>query len=186
MKLKNKNTHLSKVKLILIVVIFLVILAGGIVAAYTVNKANNTANEQNKTNKTSPGGVNYGDPTNEQKQSGIDLKGNTQNDQPAVTKPGEPINVVMTALNPPTSTNPSLQIRVRIDTLTSNGICTLTLTKGRTVITKQSGIQAGPTTSTCQGFDVAGSELSSGSWNAALKVASNNQEGSVSQMFTVQ
>jgi cell division protein FtsN len=186
MKLKNKNTRSPKLKFIVIAVIVLVVLGGGIVAAYTINKANNTATEQKKAGQVSPEGVNYGEPTDAQKQAEVDQKGSTQSDQPAATKPGDPINVVITALNPPTAANPNLQIRVRIDTVTSTGTCTLTLTKGSTTVTKQAGTQAGPSTSTCQGFDVASSELSSGSWNATLKVVNGDSEGSVSQTFTVQ
>jgi hypothetical protein len=190
MKLKNKNIrsakYPSKLKPIVISVLILVVIGGGVVAAYSINKANNGATEQKKAGQISPEGINYGAPTDAQKQAGSDQKGNTQSDQPAPTKPGEPINIVITALNPPTDTNPNLQIRVRIDAVMNSGACTLTLTKGSTVITKQANIQAGPSTSTCQGFDVAGSELSSGSWSAALKVVGADQEGNASQAFTVQ
>jgi hypothetical protein len=190
MKLQNKNTRSQKrspkLKFIVLAVLILVVIGGGVVAAYSINKANNAVTEQKKTNQVSPEGINYGEATDEQKQAGIDQKGNTQSDQPPTTQPGDPINIVFTALNPPTAANSNLQIRVRIDTVTSTGTCTLTLTKGSVTVTKQAGTQAGPSTSTCQGFDIAGSELSSGSWNATVKIVSGDQVGSVSQTFTVQ
>jgi len=186
------QTHktLSKGKIIALVVVILVVLGA---AAYTVYGLNNTASTETKeaSSKTTDS-IDYGEATDEQKNTGLDQKGNAQSEAPA-SNTNEPITVVVTALNPPDSTKKTttsevttLQIRVRIDLVTTAGTCYLTLTKGSTTVTKQAGTQAGPTTSTCRGFDVDQSELSLGEWKATIEVVSGDREGTVSQNFTVQ
>ena len=187
---KQTRRKSSKGKIIAIIAIVLVILGAAAYTVYALNNNNSTSSDKNSQNTVD--GVNYGEATDEQKEAGSDQKGNEQNEAPT-SNPGDPITVAFTALNPPDPNNidpaqrtTNLTIRVRIDLVTSSGTCDLTLTKGATTITKTSGTQAGPTTSTCQGFNIEQSELSSGEWKATLKVVSGDREGSVSKTFTVQ
>lgn len=186
---KQTRRSSSKGKIIAIIAVVLVILGA---AAYTAYALSNNSTSSDKNNQTTVEGINYGEATDEQKESGSDQKGNEQSEAPT-SNSGDPLTVAFTVLNPPDPNNidpaqrtTSLVVRVRIDLVINSGACELTLTKGATTVTKTSGIQAGPTTSTCQGFNIEQSELSSGEWKATLKVVSGDREGSVSQTFTVQ
>lgn len=187
MKLKQTPRKSSKLKIAIIVAVVLVVIGGGLAAAYMVNKTNEANTAADRAKQVSPEGIDYGPATDEQIDAGVDQKGKDHSDQPTESNQGDSISVSFTALNPPVAgVSSTLTVRAEIGIVSTTGTCTLTLTKGSTVITKQAGLYAGPTTSTCQGFDVAESELSSGSWNAQLKVVSGDREGSVSRTFTVQ
>jgi len=82
----------------------------------------------------------------------------------------------------------TLYIRALIPGTESTGTCTLTLTKGSaTPITLSSGIQAGPSSSTCQGFDISisGHGMTSGTWNIALSFTSGTLQGSTSDTVLI-
>lgn len=76
------------------------------------------------------------------------------------------------------SSNSSVyQIRSIIGLVTASGTCSLTLTNGEKTITKAAAIQALSSDSTCQGFDIPLSELSSGSWSATLRFENEKYMG---------
>ncbi|MGY4893764.1 MAG: hypothetical protein ACO1N2_03685 [Candidatus Saccharimonadota bacterium] len=74
----------------------------------------------------------------------------------------------------------TLQIRTIIDSLTTEGTCSLKLTKGSDQVTKSSGVQAGPSSSTCAGFDIPLSELSRGNWDIEIKFENSKSVGTLS------
>lgn len=75
--------------------------------------------------------------------------------------------------------NGKLILRVNINQYLSTGICTLTLTSGGNVITKTANIVAVASTSTCEGFDIPVSELSSGSWQININIKSGDKSGTI-------
>lgn len=110
------------------------------------------------------------------------------NDTPPAPQPIEgtsksTVGVTMTA----SAQNGSMyQMRFQIDSPTSDGTCTLKLTKGSSVVTKTASVQALAKISTCQGFDVPVSELSPGQWSVSLTYESSTLTGSTTSTITVQ
>ena len=148
--------------------------------------------------KSSVPGVNLDAPTDEQKQAGENTKDaslnspeeqkpNNTNETPTPPTPTQgsksTVGLTITAVN---QNPPSLQIRSEIGAVTSEGTCTLTLTKGTKTITKTAEIQALPRISTCKGFDIPLSELSSGQWNVALHFENNTLTADTTKQITVQ
>lgn len=88
--------------------------------------------------------------------------------------------VVGIAITASAQNGSTLQIRTLISTISTNGICTLTLEKsGRPTVTKTVQVQALAATSTCKGFDVPVSELANGKWKATISFSDNDLTGSV-------
>jgi hypothetical protein len=110
------------------------------------------------------------------------------NDTPPTPQPIENssksnVGVTMTA----SAQNGSMyQMRFQIDAPTNEGTCTLTLTKGASTVTKTATVQALAKISTCQGFDVPVSELSTGQWTVSLSYESDTLTGSTTSTITVQ
>lgn len=79
-----------------------------------------------------------------------------------------------------------LQITTLITGVKSTDTCTLTLTKGSTVITLPPvGVQAGPSSSTCQGFNVSipsQPQLTAGTWNISIAVSSDPTKPATSKV----
>ncbi len=143
--------------------------------------------------------VNYDKPTDEQVQSGKDIKqesvnkeskpsSNSNTDTPA--NQGTPdqttgktaVSMTITAAN---QNSGVFQLRSFISTVTNSGTCTLTLTQGSKVVTKTAGVQAAASTSACKGFDVPVSELGAGVWQATLHFENDNVTADASQKITV-
>ena len=81
-----------------------------------------------------------------------------------------------------TSANKSgdnLVIRVNIDQYLSSGTCSLKLENNGTLIEKSANIFPTASTSSCEGFDVPLSELSSGTWNIIINLASGEKTGEI-------
>lgn len=110
------------------------------------------------------------------------------NDTPEAPQPIEGSNksnvgVSMTA----SAQNGSMyQMRFQIDAPTSDGVCTLTLTKDSSTVTKTANVQALAKISTCQGFNVPVDELSPGQWNVNLTYESDQLTGSTATTITIQ
>lgn len=109
------------------------------------------------------------------------------NDTPPAPQPIEgtsksSVGVTMTAS---TQNGSVYQMRFQIDSPTTDGTCTLTLTKGSSTVTKTANVQALAKISTCQGFDVPVSELSPGQWSAHLSYESSTLTGSTTSTITV-
>lgn len=72
-----------------------------------------------------------------------------------------------------------LVLRTNINQSLGSGSCVLKLThssSGR-VVTKQVNIIANPSSATCEGFNVATSELGSGLWNINIRISSSGKTG---------
>ncbi|NCQ54256.1 hypothetical protein COV88_00385 [Candidatus Saccharibacteria bacterium CG11_big_fil_rev_8_21_14_0_20_41_19] len=128
--------------------------------------------------------------TNEQKDAGEDQKKSTA--VPADGKDTTPkgntstdgiIAVDFTSFNQSTE---QIQIRSLIEAVSNSGSCTLTMVKDGVTVTKTSGIQAGPTTSTCEGFNISIGELSPGDWQTTLSVEIGTRKGSATKTYKVQ
>lgn len=177
----NKSKSKSPLKVIIVLAVILAAVAGAaLVYAYTQHKSENIPG-------SAQSGVDYNPPSDEQKAAGDQQKeetiNQTDNGNQGSSGTGQDIGVSFTALN---QSGDQLQIRTLIDTVSSTGVCTLTLVKDGVTVTKQSDIQAGPTSSTCKGFNVPLSELSPGSWQVTVQATIGSQKGSATQAYTVQ
>ncbi|MBL8160198.1 hypothetical protein JNJ66_07135 [Candidatus Saccharibacteria bacterium] len=91
------------------------------------------------------------------------------------------VNLTITAANQNEGT---LQIRTQIDAVW-NGTCYLNLTMGDKRVSREAGIQAMASTSTCQGFDVPVSELAPGEWNLEVSASHDDKKTATSQKITI-
>jgi hypothetical protein len=126
--------------------------------------------------------------TTKQQQADSKAKSSSNSDiTPAPTTiPGsdkKDVQVTITSANQNEST---LQIRALIGAVEDTGVCTLTLTStGKTPVTKTANVQALASTSTCQGFDMPVSELSTGTWHLHIEYSSSALIGSASQDIVI-
>lgn len=142
--------------------------------------------------------INYNPPTDEQKQAGENTKDaslnspeeqkpNNTNETPTPPTPSPGAKSTVSLSIPTAISNPpSFQIRTEIGAVTNEGTCTITLTKGSKTITKTADIQALPRISTCKGFDIPLTELSSGQWSVALHFENSTLIADTTKQITVQ
>lgn len=84
-----------------------------------------------------------------------------------------------------TSSNP-VEIRSIISgTISNGGLCTLELTNGDIVVTRTAETYAMPSSSTCKGFDIDRSELTSGEWQIKLTVEIDEKVSSIIDNFNL-
>ena len=173
-----------KRKILIISLCALVVIAAAVIGGLYLKNQNDKAHEKTST-------------TEQQKAAGEQTKSNAidasngkaeANDTPPAPEPikgttKSNVGVTMTAS---TQNGSTYQMRFQIDTPTADGTCTLTLTKGSSTVTKTAGVQALAKISTCQGFDVPVSELSSGQWNVNMSYESSTLTGSTTSTITVQ
>ena len=131
-------------------------------------------------------------PTEDQKTTGESIKQQTIDEDTKVeTAPEDTTDTVTIVITSPTEQSESdgftsALIRTNIqDIKTNTGNCTLTLTMGDQVIARQSEVQALPSYTTCKGFDIPMSELTTGTWLATVSFKNDQYSGSVSQSITI-
>ncbi len=134
--------------------------------------------------------INLEPASTEEKQAGSDVKQQTADpgkpdvsSDPTGTDTGSTLPITFTAVN---QNGAKVQVRVEIQALVSNGTCTLTLTKDGVTVTKTAATQATASVSTCQGFDVPTSELSSGTWMLTLSASADGKTGQASTTTNVE
>lgn len=171
-------------KWIIITAIFTLLIAGGIAGAvYYMNRSQPVADSNNEPDYTRK--IDLEAATNDQQKAGNDIKKDSiEKDQEAEQQePTQNIPVNITAANQNSGT---LQIRSLIESIVSDGTCTLTLSRDGKQITKTSGVQTMSSSSTCQGFDVPVAELSAGTWTVTLNVSTEGRSGVATRTVTIQ
>lgn len=174
-----------------IVVLASIIVAAGIYSAvafgYSLFPFNSDSNNTNPTGQNTTDGINYNSPTKDQKDAGVNTKESTatnSNSTPSTSSgDNETLQVTISALDQDSSV---LRVRSLINKISNDGVCTLTLVKGNSNIIKTSDTQALPSESTCKGFDVPLSELSTGNWTIGLDVKIGTATGSATKTFAVE
>lgn len=83
--------------------------------------------------------------------------------------------------------NDNLVIRTTINQFLSSGDCSLTLTRSSDskTVTKRTSIAAGPSTSSCDGFDIPTTELGSGNWDIVINLKSGDRQGRLTQSISI-
>ena len=183
MKINTRKSHKRKAAVIIALIVLLAI--GGSAYAYIrfgriTPTSDSSATLPNSPEVTEPT-VNLAPPTVDQQAAAEEQKKqsleNTSTSNTSSTLP-----VTITRANQNSST---LQIGTMIEKVTNTGSCTLTLRKGDQTVSRTSNIQAGPNNSTCQGFDVPITELSTGTWTIKVDVVSGEVSGSASSEVTI-
>lgn len=185
-----KNSRYSKRKLLIFgLALLALLLISGTYGYFRWSKISTPLDPSSDYNK-----VDYNPPTDDQKQAGQDIKSNSVNSSGKPPAPGtdgdtqphlggNTIQVTITAAN---QDDGVFRVRTLIEPMVGSGACTLTLTKGSTVVTKTSDIQALANSSTCKGFDIPTSELSAGAWHIQLTVSSGGKTDTASKDITIQ
>lgn len=182
MKIKKKNGINVKRNVLVVGLILLIVSA---FLFYTYTKSVSLFGWHPFDTSKDGGAVNYNKPTDDQKQAGDTIKeqsvgktdANTSDNPPSPEPRANDKSIVDVTITAKNKNGSLLQIRSLIGTISSSGTCTLTLTKGSAVITKTAGIQPQASESTCRGFDVALSELSSGTWQINLQFENDSLQG---------
>ncbi|NCO10857.1 hypothetical protein GW930_03055 [Candidatus Saccharibacteria bacterium] len=122
-------------------------------------------------------------PTDEQISDGAEIKRDSlteseQDETPQTTT----VQITAASQSAPGET---VSIRAFIQKTTNQGTCTLTMSNGNKQVLKTAQIQALPSGSTCKGFDVAFSELSSGTWNATIEYRNGDEYAKDEQSIEV-
>lgn len=80
-----------------------------------------------------------------------------------------------------------LVIRNTINQSISGGSCEMVMThqSTRKVVTKNAPIVVNPHSSTCQGFDISTSELSSGSWDINITITGDGKKGTLKDSVSI-
>ena len=119
-------------------------------------------------------------PDSNEAQTDSSIKNNDPEDSDATPTTA---NITITASNQNGSV---YQVRTLISVVAREGTCTLKMTRGTETVAKSSGVQAGPSSSTCQGFDVPTEELSPGKWEMTIGFTNLTYQAKTSQMVTVE
>lgn len=135
--------------------------------------------------------VNYQEPSEEQVDAGNDIK------KQVVESEGKPNEtsangasesapssgtVTLEITNEPKKTDGKMTVKTLVQEVSSNGTCTLTLTKaGETGLKKEAGVQPLASSSTCKFAPIDVSSLKTGSWNLSITYKSDKSNGSTSQ-----
>lgn len=186
--IQKKSSSRKKVTIIAITVLVLLVAAAAF--AYKMKLWPFLTSSHSTTN-----GVNYNPPTKAQsnatgstKQSNTTEKTGSDaspSPTPSTTSGQKPtVNMQITAAN---ETSGTLYIRTLIETISSSGTCTLSMSgPGNQTYTATAGVQANPSTSTCQGFNVPVSSLSSGTWHILINYEDSNVKATASKDVVLQ
>lgn len=191
MKIKSKTQPTKTAKKVLILLASVILLAAGVIGFMYLKKVGPFAQVASS--------INYSPATQEEQQAGQQIKEqNSKVDNGANTNSGSDpspaptpstdgskptIGFEITAANQNGNT---LNIRTLLQTLSSTGTCTLTMTgpSGKTY-TATAETQTGPSTSTCKGFDIPISTLSAGVWKITIQFENASVKGSASREVTI-
>jgi hypothetical protein len=190
MKIKSLKRSTNHKKLLIIACVILLLVAIPLTYVYAFN-GNLFGWKKPTIQNTSinKGSTNYGPATPEQQKAGTSAKsGSTTDTTPSPAPiPGSDKKSVQVTITAANQNGSVLQIRALIGAVENTGTCTLVLSRaGQSSVTKTAGTQALSSTSTCQGFDVPTTELSTGAWQALITYDSPTLTGSATKSITVQ
>lgn len=132
-----------------------------------------------------PSNVNLAPPTDEERDAGQQIKEDAVNQNPQGKPTTEEnsapnatgtLQVGFSAVN---QNEGKLQIRIMIQEVLPSGSCTATFSQDSKIVTKTAAVYPTASISTCQGFDIATSELGTGTWKVTVEVTSGSRKGQV-------
>ena len=178
MRIDKKSSHKKIIVAALIIAVIAAVL--GVAIYFNSHKATQTASE-------TPDEVSTTKPSNERTEDDeVSLSEGSTSTSKGEAENSKPDNSGAFSL---TQTSGSVdgstyRLRYLISTV-GTGTCNLSLTKNGKVVTKLADVQSLASGSTCQGFDIPMSELSSGIWNANLKVTIGPNTQTLTHTITI-
>jgi hypothetical protein len=176
----KKHQHTKKILIAACLVVVILSLA----AAYFVYR-NHSATSTTKT-PASQKPVNYGPATSDEKSAGDRIKEQALNNQKQndSNDASSVVPLVITSVNQSSGT---VYIRVMIEQITSAGTCTLSMSNGSgNTYTATSSVQSMASSSTCEGFNIPTSKLTTGDWSIKITYTNDSSSGSATGSVTVQ
>lgn len=178
---KHKKAIFISIGTVVIVAlsIFGFLVASGFFSPRSDNSSRQQPNYDKPTDEQLEGGKAIEDYTDKQSNSGADPNsvGSDRPEKP-VAIPGSTKAEVKIIVSSSNQNDGVLQVRTLISSIVNDGTCTLTLTKNGATVTKVANVQALPGSSTCKGFDIPVTELSSGIWSATISFENSTLKGS--------
>jgi len=195
MKTKKSLTNKPTKRLIVIIALAAILVFGGGVFVYA--KFINQPATQSETKPINS--VDYSTPTTDQQESGESIKDNSVNnessgdsgsDQPPAPTPQQEGKAVVEIIIPSKNIDPVtkiLRVSSQISAKVATGTCTLMLTKAgsATIVKTADSFQAGAQISTCKGFDINTSDMSTGTWNIDLVFENATLYGHVTETVNI-
>ena len=166
----NNRRKKNKQQIIIIVIIILLLLGGGAFFYWfslTQSDNNHLNDKTNDNSKTKIDNDSKNETNNENEKTINDPQQNTVASSPE-------INGFLTSKN---ISDSALILRVQINELLPNGTCSLILSNGANIVTKNSDLINSATSSSCYGFDVPLAELSNGTWQIKITIQSGDRTG---------
>jgi len=184
MKINKNHNKKRRIVIALSTVGFLVLVS--VAAAIAVAQmANNDAQPNTPSDTAIPESkINLDAPTQEQLDAAQQKKEDSLTNDQVNQQPTSSLGVTITASNQ-NNTSSLLQIRTLIDAITRSGTCSLTLQQGAVIVSRSADIQAGPSNSTCKGFDIPLAELSAGTWSLTVEATSGNATGKATSQVVI-
>ena len=190
----NTPAKKSRKKLIIPLVVVLLLAVGGYAAAASMNNlwpfAGSEESQDNSQQETDSESGNTDDSNTPDQNTSDDAESEPANHVPPkydtpddTAEPAGLTGVISHA----SVRNNNLIVRTTINQFLSSGDCTLTLTRGSDgkTVTKKTAIVAGPSTSSCDGFDVPTEELGSGNWNIVINLKSDDKQGRLTETVSI-
>jgi hypothetical protein len=140
------------------------------------------------TSPTSSDGVNYGPPTEEEKQEASAFKDSIGNGStaPSPSSTGSSKTAVTPVITSWGYTSDAAQVSSYVQgVIEGGGTCTLTLSKAGQKVSELKSASANAQNTACGLISIAGSRLSSGSWSGVISYDSASSQG-VSQTVTIE
>ena len=186
MKIQSKK--MSKTPLIIAAALIALLAVAALTYVYAFNGSIlGWSNHKTSSNDKPSTNTNLDKPTDEQIKAGNDIKNENTDTSPApLPQPGSDKQSVEVIITTPNQNAGTLQVHTQISTVVNTGQCTLTLSRTGQKVTKTADVQALASTSTCKGFDIPVSELSTGSWQATLIYENDSLTGTASKLITIQ
>jgi len=187
MALKIATNKAKRMRIISLFIVISILLAFSGFYIYSTFMQKRKDNNTNSTNKNQE--LNLKPATEDQKNTGNQIKSNKSNDTPPppVDIPNSDKKSVQMSITAINQADSLLQIRTLINAVDSNGLCKITISNNSNVIIEETAeIQSQASISTCKGFDIPMSKLSKGSWNIKIDYASDNYTSSVTKEYTIE
>ena len=181
MRIQQKK---SPKKALLIAGIAVLILGGGVYAYYATRPSDDKRSTETANNDT-PKTNDETDKTNDKTtpttlgEDGKDTPKQYEGDSPNTS------NSLTGVINYKSVVDGNLTLRVTIDQSLTSGTCSLKLTSAGKTVTRSASIITNPSSSTCEGFSVPVSELSSGQWTIEITVTSGGRTGTFKDKVTI-
>lgn len=178
MKIPDPKTNIRTKRIFLLLSVFVLIVLAG--ACFLLIRRESDPVQQ--TQEARPiGDIDYSEPNNNELNPTLDVIDTPKESTKPTTPSSSPIPITITSIDG----NP-LQVRVLISELLAAGSCSLLMEKdGSDSVLQTVDIFQSANSTTCKGFTIDRTNLSSGRWKVTITVSSGGRTGSTQQEITL-